>query len=86
MSSNARFDQNHPKSLYPACRWFFQSCMAFSVDEVVGVAFQSRSLFVLYVPSSTQKPYKREPLCSQGKMIYVVNYVKYLTHSLASRK
>ena len=69
MSSNACFDQNHPKSLYPACRWFFQSCMAFSVDEVVGVASQSRSLFVLYVPSSTQKSYKREPLCSLGKMI-----------------
>ena len=69
MSSNACFDQNHPKSFYPVCRGFSQSCMAFSVDEVVGVASQSRSWFALYVPSSTQKPYKREPLCSQGKMM-----------------
>ena len=36
--------------MYPASRGF--PCMAFSVYEVVRVAYQSRSWFVLYTPCS----------------------------------
>ena len=37
------------------CEQRFLSCMAFSVYEVVGVACQSRSWFVLYTPKPTTR-------------------------------
>lgn len=61
MSSNACFDQNHPKSFNPLCRCFSQSCMAFSVDEVVGVASQSH----IYTSRRQRKRHTRENPCAR---------------------
>ena len=41
------------------CEWSFVSCMAFNVNEVVCVACQSRSWFVLYAPWETFSPFSR---------------------------
>ena len=61
MSSSACFDQNHPKSVYPACRCFSQSCMAFSVDEVVG----SHIVGLFYTSRRQRKSHTGENPCAR---------------------